>query len=907
MWSKELSVNYINSHVAPKSQGQCAAYVRRAIEAGGVKVNIPAPRIGNSASACDYGVSLETAGFKSVYTYTGHISVDTAIIPGQQAGDVVVIQPIQGHPHGHIALFNGNNWVSDFVQLRGFYPGQQYRTLKPAFVMYRFGAEDQSQSQTTPDNNQEIKIYYPITKKNGSEFTQQDDILTHLAGEPTGLFLVGRNGMWHSGIHITQVTTPWCALSGKAVSEHIDFPAAYKGEQAVCCMADGEVVAYRICREYLDVPWETGPLLFSGSFVLVRHYIQPGETEKSGLHFYTLYMHLAPYSAYEVTQDKPLWTVQNALSVYHPDWLMVAPTHNPGSVNSSYRAGTIPKGAIVEWDESDNNLHVMGFNHRKYGLVTFQGLNEEAQKNNVKTSLKSGQQCWMLVDHHNIVPGTGSVVRPAWWRALMPPAKECMIFDQVVCPEPFAIHAGEPVGHLGYYQAPKDGSYVSRYQVHIECFSMDENLPQFLSNPEKVGAEHPLWLKYSPGLELYGKNIRTGTFAKDGRVTSRSGLLKLSDLRAETDATTKEEYWHLPPENGYVPKGQAQPELLSQYDLGKLGFRTEIVEPPSFDYLDGKTQPAGLVRRLFEWMLEAAKNDPRPSHAMAKHGYQYLLNKIDSEEPYYSSGEYLRAIHRQDYRDVVQKTIVKHPSDWYHKKGDAIWQSFLEPLKKEAPEWKAYGEAFIDKMSWMQDVTTEKLGPSPWHMHPIVFLGALQERNKLIWIKMVENRFGSDTAELFKQKVISVGRELSIDPNYIMACMALETGEKFNTSTKNPHSSATGLIQFMADTAEDLGTTTEKLAAMTHVEQMDYVKRYFEMQANNFDYPTSQWSLGDVYLSIFTPAAMLLKDTDVVYRKGQRAYAVNLFHDRNKDGKITKGEIVKNIDEFYEKGFSYEG
>lgn len=103
----------------------------------------------------------------------------------------------------------------------------------------------------------------------------------------------------------------------------------------------------------------------------------------------------------------------------------------------------------------------------------------------------------------------------------------------------------------------------------------------------------------------------------------------------------------------------------------------------------------------------------------------------------------------------------------------------------------------------------------------------------------------------------------------------------------------TGLIQFMSDTAKDLGTTTSKLAAMTHVEQMDYVKKYFEMQANNFDHPTNKSSLGDVYLSIFTPAAMLLKDSDIVYAKGQRAYAVNQFHDRNKDGKIIKSEIVK--------------
>ncbi|MGJ3448926.1 hypothetical protein [Enterobacter sp. PTB] len=579
-----------------------------------------------------------------------------------------------------------------------------------------------------------LHTVFPVPKNGqGHDFLNLDDMLAHAEGEATGFYLVGRSGMWHPGIHLTSDTTPWCALSGQAATEQIDFPVAFRGEQAVRCMAEGEVVAYRICQDYLKVPWMPGELLLSGSFLLVRHYIQPGETEKSGLQFYTLYMHLAPYSAYEATQDKPLWCVQNALSAYHPDWLMAAPTHNPDSVNSSYRAGTIPKGAIVEWDESDDSLHVTGFGQRKYGLVTYRGLNEEAQEAHVKTSLNPGQQYWMLVDNHNIEPGTGSVVRPAWWRSLMPPAKGGMIFDQVVCPEPFAIRAGEPVGHMGYFQAPKDGSYVSRYQVHIECFSMDDNLPDFLSNPEKVDEDKPLWLRYSPGLELYSKNIRAGTFAKDDRVTGRCGLLKLSELRTETDATTTEEYWQLLPENGYVSKTQMQPFLVSQYDLGKRGFRTEIAEPSSFDYLDGKTQPAGLVRRIFEWMLEAAKNDPRPSHAMAKHGYQYLLNKIDSGERDYSSGEYLRAIHRKDYRDVLQKAIVKHPSDWYHKKGDAIWQTYLAPLKKEAPEWKTYGEHFIDKMTWMQDVTTERLGPSPWHMHPLVFLDAINARKAKGW------------------------------------------------------------------------------------------------------------------------------------------------------------------------------
>ncbi|EHS6392074.1 hypothetical protein KWC22_004435, partial [Salmonella enterica] len=73
----------------------------------------------------------------------------------------------------------------------------------------------------------------------------------------------------------------------------MEYPVPGKGEQAIRCMADGEVVAYRINRDYLTLPWESGDLFYSSSFVLVRHHIQPGQTVASSLTFYTLYMHLA--------------------------------------------------------------------------------------------------------------------------------------------------------------------------------------------------------------------------------------------------------------------------------------------------------------------------------------------------------------------------------------------------------------------------------------------------------------------------------------------------------------------------------------------------------------------------------------------------------------------------------------
>lgn len=120
-------------------------------------------------------------------------------------------------------------------------------------------------------------------------------------------------------------------------------------------------------------------------------------------------------------------------------------------------------------------------------------------------------------------------------------------------------------------------------------------------------------------------------------------------------------------------------------------------------------------------------------------------------------------------------------------------------------------------------------------------------------MKKFTEKFGISRAEAFRTKLLSVSRELSIDSNYIMACIALETGKTFRIDIKKPGSSATGLIQFMKGTAEELGTATAQLRKMDRVEQMGYVEKYFKMQANNVGISTDQWKLEDVYYSIFSP------------------------------------------------------
>lgn len=77
--------------------------------------------------------------------------------------------------------------------------------------------------------------------------------------------------------------------------------------------------------------------------------------------------------------------------------------------------------------------------------------------------------------------------------------------------------------------------------------------------------------------------------------------------------------------------------------------------------------------------------------------------------------------------------------------------------------------------------------------------------------------------------IIQIALAISVSPLDLCAVIAYETHGTFSTSIKSPIG-ATGLIQFTEDTAESLGTTTDKLSKMTFDEQAKYVTRYFKQR-----------------------------------------------------------------------------
>jgi hypothetical protein len=157
--------------------------------------------------------------------------------------------------------------------------------------------------------------------------------------------------------------------------------------------------------------------------------------------------------------------------------------------------------------------------------------------------------------------------------------------------------------------------------------------------------------------------------------------------------------------------------------------------------------------------------------------------------------------------------------------------------------------------------------------------------------------WGKKVSPEFKAKVVKISGELGIDPSHLMACMAFETGETFSPSIRNgAGSGATGLIQFMPSTARGLGTSTDALAGMTAVQQLDYVKKYFQSSKGRLK------TLEDVYMAILYPAAIGKDKDSTLFAEGTTAYRQNSGFDANRDGKITPAEVSAKVREKYSKG-----
>jgi hypothetical protein len=156
--------------------------------------------------------------------------------------------------------------------------------------------------------------------------------------------------------------------------------------------------------------------------------------------------------------------------------------------------------------------------------------------------------------------------------------------------------------------------------------------------------------------------------------------------------------------------------------------------------------------------------------------------------------------------------------------------------------------------------------------------------------------WGAKVSPEFREKVRAMCGRLGCQPDHLMAAMAFESVETFSPGVRNPMSGATGLIQFMADTARNLGTSQDDLSEMTAEEQLAYVEKYFQPFKGHLS------TLEDVYMAILWPRAVGKANDFVLFAEGTKQYEQNSALDKDLDGEITKQETAAIVTATLHKG-----
>lgn len=147
----------------------------------------------------------------------------------------------------------------------------------------------------------------------------------------------------------------------------------------------------------------------------------------------------------------------------------------------------------------------------------------------------------------------------------------------------------------------------------------------------------------------------------------------------------------------------------------------------------------------------------------------------------------------------------------------------------------------------------------------------------------------SGTPKDFQRELVRVATRLGLDPAPLAAVMAIESG--FRANARNPHTRATGLIQFMPATAINLGTTVDELAQISALQQLPFVEKYYRPFASRMKTP------GDYYMATFMPARTGEPPETELFRQGTKGYEQNRVLDRNSDGVITIEDVTRTLNE----------
>ncbi|MFP3588393.1 SH3 domain-containing protein [Paraburkholderia sp. SIMBA_055] len=310
---------------------------------------------------------------------------------------------------------------------------------------------------------------------------------TSIAGSP-----LGANGLWHGGIHFGAQT------AGK-----------FEQDGGVRCIADGEVVAFRLDEKLQEVAYPEGIKAgYSKGFTLVRHRLvlppaPPPPTNGSAqpqnapattppaaqntappaedvLTFFSLYMHTLPLEGYGQgaqpngpTKTVPAYYVATETYVVgtKADDSQLKPTGHPDSTTAGLRvrASHSVHAAVVGWLPRDTKIKI-GQRHGPWAKISSFVAGALQPYKQGETLNAGAAQGWVCIGEMDKESKPSAV-------------------DQIyILPKPHKIAAGQTVAWIGEYQRLVEArthhtlppQLSARPLLHVEVFTGDD-LNAFIS------------------------------------------------------------------------------------------------------------------------------------------------------------------------------------------------------------------------------------------------------------------------------------------------------------------------------------------------------------------------------------------------------------------------------------------
>ncbi|WP_426233652.1 EF-hand domain-containing protein [Pseudomonas sp. TWP3-2] len=510
-----------------------------------------------------------------------------------------------------------------------------------------------------------MTFQYPFRKADGKQFADAEEIYKALEAETAGHYLLGSNKFWHGGIHISNASAPQCVLN-----------------EPIRCMADGEVVAYRLNEDYLKSTFGAGEtakkLDYSSSFCLVRHEYKsvpnpeegPNKGKQNKLCFYSLYMHLLPYKHYPLAENekpKPIVTMTVKDFKAYDEFPASNNFPSPGKLAKNTKLEVLEKRVV------ENVTYAKGkilSGSVKHGSATVREAGQEVWfaylKNGEPYQNSSHKAIWVA----DAIPERA---RPNYWQGKV----------KAKTTQRLAMY-GTPVN-------PEDGKPAG---ARIE------------SNREiTVGST----------IEFESKNIVS--LVVDNKLRSMAPCTPVEASIWTGDGSVPENFWAViesDPESQYVQWESITP---SEFEVVTTNVRIKAGDPIGYlGAIENLVDETGETDSKFQvhveiFTAEAEVKDFLDNIAGLKTGKQYLYLPIDTKLknklPGTGTSEPLKNEHAIELNKV---SIVKEGGeDWYEVKLVDEEQAVTGLVKKTGAEiisqhdWKKLGFQIVEENNAMAD------------------------------------------------------------------------------------------------------------------------------------------------------------------------------------------------------------